>query len=91
MEKEEKLAAIAGNLDKTQVVSLKDLEELEYLQLVGKDKTQAAGRSRTAVPLGAALGLLAAVLLAAVLAVVLVHHLAHPAAAIPSAAPQGSR
>lgn len=68
----ERLAEIAGNPDETQIVSLKDLEELEYLQLTGKDKA-APTQARRAVPLGAVLGLLAALCLAAVLAVLFMH------------------
>ena len=68
----ERLAEIAGNPDETQIVSLKDLEELEYLQLTGSDKT-VLERSRKAVPLGFVLGLLAALCLAAVLVVLFVH------------------
>lgn len=73
----ERLAEIAGNPDETQIVSLKDLEELEYLQLTGGDQTtggdQAAPGSRRAVPLGILLGLLAALCLIAVLAVLFMH------------------
>ena len=68
----ERLAEIAGNPDETQIVSLKDLEELEYLQLTGSDKT-VLEKHRRAVPLGFVLGLLAALCLAAVLAVLFVH------------------
>lgn len=88
MDKKDRLAEIAGNPDETQIVSLKDLEELEYLQLTGEDKAVPA-QVRRAVPLGLVLGLLAALCLAAVLAVLFVHHGAPPAAV--QAAPQGGR
>ncbi len=88
MNKEDRLAEIAGNPDETQIVSLKDLEELEYLQLTGGDQGAPAA-ARRVVPLGVLLGLLAALCLAGVLAVLAVHHGTQPAAA--QAAPQGSR
>ena len=75
----ERLAEIAGNPDETQIVSLKDLEDLEFLQLTGKDKA-APAQARRAVPLGILLGLLAALCLAAVLAVLYSHHGAQPVA-----------
>lgn len=88
MDKETRLAEIAGNPDETQIVSLKDLEELEYLQLTGEGK-DAPAASRRVVPLGVLLGLLAALCLAGVLAVLFVHHGAHPVPV--QAAPQGGR
>lgn len=88
MDNENRLAQIAGNPDETQIVSLKDLEELEYLQLTGSDTT-VLEKSRRAVPLGLALGLLAALCLAAVLAALYLHHGAQPAAVPPI--PQGGR
>ncbi len=88
MDKEDRLAEITGNPDETQIVSLKDLEELEYLQLTGGDKGAPAA-VRRAVPLGLVLGLLAALCVAAVLTALYVHHEARPAAV--QSAPQGSR
>ena len=88
MDKEDRLAQIAGNPDETQIVSLKDLEELEYLQLTGGDKT-ILEKSRRVVPLALVLGLLAPLCLAAVLVALYVHHGAQPAA-VP-ATPQGGQ
>ena len=85
---EDRLAQIAGNPDETQIVSLKDLEELEYLQLTGSDKT-VLEKSRRAVPLGMVLGLVAALCLAAVLAALSLHHGGQPAV-VPSIS-QGGR
>lgn len=85
---EDRLAQIAGNPDETQIVSLKDLEELEYLQLTGSDKT-VLEKSRRAVPLGMVLGLAAALCLAAVLAALYFHHGGQPVA-VPTI-PQGGR
>lgn len=72
MDQEKRVAEIISNPDETQIVSLKDLEALEYLQLTGKDRA-APIQVRRAVPLGALLGLLAALCLVAVLAVLFVH------------------
>ena len=88
MNKEDRLAEISGNPDETQIVSVKDLEELEYLQLTGGDQGTPPA-ARRAVPLGILLGLLAALCLAAVLTALYVHHGAQPAAA--QAVPQGGR
>lgn len=88
MDKEDRLTEIIGNPDETQIVSLKDLEELEYLQLTGGDHAAPAA-ARRAVPLGALLGLLAALCLAAVLAAFYVHHGVQPAAV--QTIPQGGR
>ena len=85
---QERLAEIIGNPDETQIVSFQDLEELEYLQLTGKDKAASAQARRT-VPLGFVLGLLAALCLAVALAALSVHYGVRPAAA--QAAPQESR
>ena len=78
MEEEKKLenkkrAEIAAHLDETQIVSLKDLEELEYLQLTGGSEVEVAARRRS-VPLGAVLGVLLALLLVGVLAAGYVFH-----------------
>lgn len=84
----ERLAALTGNPDETQIVSLKDLEELEYLQLTEGDKDSPAA-VRRAVPLGLIMGLLAALCVAAVLTALYVHHEARPVAF--HSAPQESR
>ena len=72
-EKEEKLAAIAANLDETQIVSLQDLEELERLQIADAGKNIPGARRQKAVPLSAVLGLVAALALTIILAAVLLH------------------
>ena len=91
---QERLAALAGNPDETQIVSLKDLEELELLQLTGGGETTGGGKgapaaARRAAPFGMVLGLLAALCLAAVLTALYVHHGAQPAAV--QSVPQGNR
>ena len=79
MENEKKLvndnkrAEIAAHLDETQIVSLKDLEELEYLQLTGGSEAEVAARRRS-VPLGAVFGVLLALLLVGVLTAGYVFH-----------------
>jgi len=88
-EKEEKLAAISGSLDETQVVSLKDLEERERLRLASAKESALAGQRRKIFLLSAALGMMAAFALAAVLAAVYLHHEARSSFAQSTA--QGSR
>ena len=83
MDNEKKRTEIAANLDETQIVSLKDLEELEYLQLTGGSEAEAAIRRRS-VPLSAVLGVLLALLLVVVLAVGYVTHERSTAQAVQS-------
>ena len=71
--REETLAAVAANLDETQMVSLQDLEELERLQIAGAGKNALATSSRRTLPLSALLGLAAALTLTVVLAMAYLH------------------
>lgn len=72
---------INDHLDETQIVSLKDLEELEYLQLTQGSKNGSAVPRRSSLPMSVLLGLLLTIVVAAVLAAAYIHFGSHPAAA----------
>ena len=71
---------INDHLDETQIVSLKDLEELEYLQLTQGSKNEPAVPRRSSLPMSVILGLLLTIVVVAVLTAAYIHLGSHPAA-----------